>query len=45
MGQEVALEELVGGRVVEAQSWAGLAGVEGLAVPRAQEEGVDAGWP
>lgn len=43
--QEASLEELGVDQVVEAQPLVGLASVEGLAVPLAQEEGVDADWP
>lgn len=42
---EASLEELGVGPVVEAQSLVDLASVEGLAVPPAQQEGVDADWP
>lgn len=43
--QEASLEELAVDPAVEGQPSADLACVEDLAVPMAQQEGVDVGWP
>lgn len=43
--QEASLEELGVDPVAEAQPLVDLASVEALAVPLAQQEGVDADWP
>lgn len=43
--QEASLEELGVDQAVEGQPLVDLACVEVLAVPLAQQEGVDAGWP